>query len=166
MSVQDAVPVISSKSIPGTDGPPSRTFFSYAADYFPPESGVRWTSEPQMINADAVAASPDALALISALWDSAFLSTASQLLGRPADAMRAAEMVRSVFAGPDAMLPSMQYARVIPESGLDDFRVNPQGYRALDDIALVLASGAPLPLKPQDTAALAVWSRCALLSRL
>ena len=157
------MPTIGSKTIPGTSDP-SNEFFSYSADYFPPEDGRLWTEEPQMINPVAVDASPNELALISALWDSAFFSTASQLLNRPADATRAVEMVRSVFMGPDAMPPSMQYARVVPTTGLDQIRVNREGYRALDDIALVMASGVPLLLSPKDTAGLTAWSSCALTS--
>lgn len=159
--MQNDIPQPSVKTIYGVEGA-TRLFFSYAPNYLPPDSGDGpWTPRAHAFNPELVLASPDADALAAALWDTAALASAAQLTANGALAERAQRIVRSMFAGPEALPPDLSYARVVPVTGLEDYRVNPDGFQALDDLALVLLDQQALPLQEGDRAGLVTFARCA-----
>lgn len=156
--MQAPIPEITRKRIPGTTGQ-SRQFLSYATDYFPPQNGDIWEPSPSDVNQDLVAASPDAEALYSAIWQSTTLSSIGGLLGNNQYQQRAAEMVQSVFTSASAMAPNMEFALVQPTTSLDDFEKNDEGFVVLNDIALVFNDVAQLGRS--DVAQLEAWAQCA-----
>jgi hypothetical protein len=169
-TLQEAVPAISAKPIQGVAGV-THTFFSYAENYSPPSPGSLWTRHPGTVNADAAAKGPDAAALVAALWGTANAVTRARVVGstvvktdcspiaRDCLLARAAAIVQSVFTGPKAMPPTLEYARVIPTTGLDAWKRNNEGFEALNDIALVLMDNTTLPLPDADAGKLLGWAQ-------
>ena len=163
--MQDDIPQPSEKTIIGVEGS-TRLFFSYATNYLPPSDGGPWTPRPDAVNPELVSASPDAEALAAALWHIAALATAAQLTNNGALTQRAQRTVQRMFAGPDALPPNFTYARVVPVTGRNDYRINPDGFQALDDVAVVLLDQQSLALDRANRAGLVAFARCAPPLRL
>lgn len=144
---------------------PDNSFVSYALEFSPSaDPQGEWTQDGN-INSDLLAASPDHLALQNALWDSWTLAVAYTLTGEEQYSAQGAAILETTFSGTQALLPNMQYARLIPRTSIEDSRVNPLGFQEMNEIGLGLDAASLLSLSPVASAAIDDWMWCAPASR-
>lgn len=147
---------------------PKNSFVSYALEFFPAvggaESEEEWAPQDGSINPDLVAASPDHVALQNTFWDSWILGVAFRLTGTQQYRELGAVILESTFVGADALLPNMQYARLIPQTSIEDALMNPLGFQEMNDLGLALDAAALLNLSPSALDEFNQWMWCALAS--
>lgn len=114
------------------------------------------------MNAELLAASPDHVALQSALWDAWMLGIAYSLTGAQKYKAQGTAILSTTFTGPRAILPNMRFARMIPETSLDDARVNPLGFYEMNDVGLALDASALLDMAPPTSTSFDQWMWYAL----
>lgn len=145
---------------------PENSFVSYSLELFPALGGVDsadgWAPQDGSINSDLLAASPDHIALQNTLWDSWMLGVAYAVTGVQVYRERGTAILESSFVGADALLPNMQYARLIPQSSVEDSRINPLGFQEMNDVGLALDAAALLDLTPASSSSFDNWMWYAL----
>jgi hypothetical protein len=163
LDVQKAVPTTSRKDI-SSGGNGTYLFFSYSTGYFPLDSGAgAWILRPGEVNDELVKGSHDEAVLNDALWDTATLTAAAQLVDNKQAGERAKEIIQSMFIGDKALPPDFKYARVQPTRSKTVFRNNAEGFQVMDDVGLILLDEKTLPLGTEGRASFSTFFKYASL---
>eukprot|EP00892_Ulva_mutabilis_P008003 jgi/Ulvmu1/5575/UM023_0112.1 len=140
------------------DSSPKDSFVSYALDYFPPaDATASWSQQGGTVNADLLAASPDHVALQDTLWDAWTLGLAYTLTGAEKYKQQGTVILSTAFQGAEALRPTMQYARMIPDTSIEDAKLNPLGFYEMNDVGLALDAAALLDLVPPVSTGFDQW---------
>lgn len=142
---------------------PKNSFVSYALDYFPPaDPAASWGRQAGSINADLLAASPDHVALQNTLWDAWTLGVAFSLTSAPKYQQQGVSLLSTTFEGDQALLPNMQYSLMIPDTSMEDARMNPLGFYEMNDVGLALDAATLLNISPPTASGFNQWMWCAV----